>query len=74
MCVHAGPVTVAAMSPDSSVKVVIDLERCGQTIGGDITVAGQGTAAFFGWLELIDRVERAIEEFASPGGAGVDPP
>lgn len=70
----AGPVTLAAMSLDSSVKVVIDLERCAETICGEITVAGRDTTEFFGWLELIDRLERAVENLASPSGAGVNPP
>jgi hypothetical protein len=72
MCACAGQVTLAAMSPDSSVKVVIELERCAETISGEITVAGRGPTAFYGWLELIDRLERAVEDLAS--GAGIDPP
>jgi hypothetical protein len=55
-------VTLLAMSPDSSVHVVVDLERCAETISGQITVAGAETTAFFGWLELIDRLERAVED------------
>jgi hypothetical protein len=49
------------MSPDSSIKVVVDLERCNQTISGEIAVGGAEPTAFFGWLELIDRLERAID-------------
>jgi hypothetical protein len=74
MRAYAGPFTVAAMSPDSSVKVVIDLQRCVETISGEISVDGGGTTAFFGWLELIDRLERAVEDLASSSGAGADQP
>jgi hypothetical protein len=47
------------MGEDGPVQVVVELERTGSTITGHVTVAGAPPTEFFGWLELIDRLERA---------------
>lgn len=51
------------MGEDGPVQVVVELERTGSTISGHVAVAGAPPTEFFGWLELIDRLERA----APPG-------
>jgi hypothetical protein len=51
------------MGEDVPVQVVVELERTGSTISGHVAVAGAPPTEFFGWLELIDRLERA----APPG-------
>ena len=60
------------MSSAGPVQVVVDLERHAQTISGQITVPGACPTAFFGWLELIDRLERAVEDHGDrrPPGPG----
>ena len=50
------------MALDSPVQVVLDLERSAQTITGQITIVGAGTTSFFGWLELIDQLDHAIDD------------
>jgi hypothetical protein len=47
------------MGEDGPVQVVVELERTGSTISGHVAVAGAPPRGFFGWLELIDRLERA---------------
>jgi hypothetical protein len=49
------------MSPTEPLQVVVDLEQTDETVKGRITVAGAATTEFFGWLELIDRLDRAVD-------------
>jgi hypothetical protein len=58
------------MGEDGPVRVVVELERTGSTISGEVAVAGAPAAAFFGWLELIDRLERAIGDRDDREGRG----
>jgi len=73
------------MSPTEPLQVVVDLEQIDETVKGHITVAGAATTEFFGWLELIDRLDRAVDFEAldnqpvdliflllAPEGAGAD--
>jgi hypothetical protein len=41
--------------------VLIEIRRTGDTIAGQIGVEGAPATDFFGWLELIDRLERAAD-------------
>ena len=41
------------------VHVELDLEGITTTIGGRLAVDGGAAREFYGWLELIDRLERA---------------
>jgi hypothetical protein len=50
--------------------VVVDLEQTDETVKGHITIAGAAAVAFFGWLELIDRLDRAVERHCGPGQTG----
>lgn len=47
-------------------RVIVDIEPGGSTVCGQITVCDSGPHEFFGWLELIDGIERATRR----GGAG----
>ncbi len=58
-------VTLIAMSLSEPLQVVVDLEQTDETVKGQITVAGAATTAFFGWLELIDRLDRAVKTTAA---------
>ena len=46
------------MRPREPLQVVVDLEQTDETVRGHITVAGAASTEFFGWLELIDRLDR----------------
>jgi len=58
------------MSPGEPLHVVVDIEQTDETVKGLITVAGAATSEFFGWLELIDRLDRAVERHCGPRQAG----
>jgi hypothetical protein len=49
-------------------QVLIEISRIEDTIGGQISVEGAPATDFFGWLELIDRLERAASA-ATPTSA-----
>lgn len=49
---------------------MVGLEQTDETVKGHITVAGAATTEFFGWLELIDRLDRAVERHCGPRKAG----
>jgi hypothetical protein len=46
------------------VQVVVEMEPTGKTISGRISVEDAPPCGFFGWLELIDCLERAASERA----------
>jgi hypothetical protein len=58
------------MSPRQPLQVVVDLEQTDETVKGHITVAGAASTEFFGWLELIDRLDRAVERHRGQIKAG----
>lgn len=49
------------MAGEQSVRVLVEIRHTGQTISGQVAVEGASPSDFFGWLELIDRLERAAE-------------
>lgn len=55
-------------TPDP-VRVTVEIESTVETISGKVSVDGAPASAFYGWLELIDKLERA----ASGRIAGVAP-
>ena len=57
---------VAASQP---VRVMVEIDSGAETISGLISVEGAPAGTFYGWLELIDRLDRA----ASPHTAETDP-
>jgi hypothetical protein len=58
------------MGEDGPVQVVVELERTGSTISGQMAVAGAPATGFFGWLELIDHLERAVPRRSDKRHAG----
>jgi hypothetical protein len=44
------------------VRVTLDIEPAGKTIRGELAVEDGPASAFFGWLELIARLERETAE------------
>jgi hypothetical protein len=54
------------VSNTEPLQVVVDLEQAADTVKGHITIAGAASTAFFGWLELIDRLDRAVERHGGP--------
>jgi hypothetical protein len=49
------------MSFEPPVQVLVEIRHTDQTVGGEISVEGAPAMDFFGWLELIDRLERAVD-------------
>jgi hypothetical protein len=52
----------------SPVRLRLEIEQEEGTISGRVTVEGADANAFFGWLELISQIERAIDERNLSGG------
>jgi hypothetical protein len=57
--------------------VVIDIVQTTDTVSGRFAVGDRAATEFFGWLELIDRLDRAVERHwssrearSTPGGSG----
>lgn len=48
-------------------RVLLEIRHTGNTVSGQVAVEGSSPREFFGWLELIDRLERASE--GAPEGA-----
>jgi hypothetical protein len=47
------------MNDAKRVHVELELERDTETIGGELSVERAAASGFYGWLELIDQLERA---------------
>jgi hypothetical protein len=43
------------------VEVVVQIGHSDGTVSGQVTAPGAPGAEFFGWLELMDRLERAVD-------------
>lgn len=59
MCWGADSLSLLVMSDGPRMRVIVDIERGARTVSGQITVCDGGPSDFFGWLELIDGLERA---------------
>ncbi|HLY48312.1 MAG TPA: hypothetical protein VKR21_03880 [Solirubrobacteraceae bacterium] len=59
---------------EGPVEVVLEMEPTGSTIRGRIWIANEPPAGFFGWLELIDRLDRAAGTHATAGPGIPDHP
>jgi hypothetical protein len=55
------------------VHVALDIERIDGTISGRLAFGGTRVVRFYGWLELIDRIERALAPHGQPAGASERP-
>jgi hypothetical protein len=45
----------------ATVEVIVQIGHSDGTVTGQITSPGAPGAEFFGWLELMDRLERAVD-------------
>lgn len=50
-----------AVNAGGSVRIVIELDRSASTVSGRLAVEEEPPKSFFGWLELIDSLERLQE-------------
>jgi hypothetical protein len=49
------------MDRGALVEVIVQIGRSDETVSGQVTAPGAPGAEFFGWLELMDRLERAVD-------------
>jgi len=49
------------MNRGAVVEVIVQIGHSDGTVTGQVTAPGQPGAEFFGWLELMDRLERAVD-------------
>jgi hypothetical protein len=51
------------------VRVVVLIEPVERTVTGALTVEGAPTSGFYGWLQLIDKLDRAANRGLGTGHA-----
>lgn len=56
--------TLSSMSTPQRVRAQVEIERTERTITGQLAIDGAPATDFFGWLELIDALERATSQLA----------
>lgn len=49
------------MNRGAVVEVIVQIGHSDGTVSGRVTAPGAPGAEFFGWLELMDRLERAVD-------------
>ncbi len=49
------------MNRGAVVEVIVQIGHSDGTVIGQVTAPGAPGAEFFGWLELMDRLERAVD-------------
>jgi hypothetical protein len=49
------------MNRGAVVEVIVQIGHSDGTVTGQVTAPGAPGAEFFGWLELMDRLERAVD-------------
>jgi hypothetical protein len=62
---------LGVVSVPEPVRVVLEIQRTRRTISGQVAVDGAQASGFYGWLELIDELERASD--LTTRGEGNDP-
>ena len=55
----------ACVDSSGHVHLVLDVRSAAGTIAGSVSIADASACGFYGWLELIDLIDRAVEV---PGG------
>lgn len=63
------------MNRGAVVEVIVQIGHSDGTVSGQVTAPGAPGAEFFGWLELMDRLERAVdrqEAMSSQSRDGMD--
>jgi hypothetical protein len=66
--------TLGTVDANERVRVVVELQVVADTIRGQIAVENAPAVDFFGWLELINRLERASADRRTRVSAGVSEP
>jgi hypothetical protein len=49
-----------------AVQAMVEIEHSGNTIKGKLAIEDAPATEFYGWLELIDRLERAASTQTAP--------
>ena len=52
---------LTAVSVQPPVRVVLEIVRTSRTISGKLAIDGASTCCFYGWLELLDALERVAD-------------
>jgi hypothetical protein len=55
------PGSLCGMHGGEPVEVIVQIGHNDGTVSGQVTAPGAPKAEFFGWLELMDRLERAVD-------------
>jgi hypothetical protein len=61
------------MDRGALVEVVVQIGHSDGTVTGQVTAPGAPGAEFFGWLELMDRLERAVDRQEARNSQSRDP-
>ena len=49
---------LTAMSVQQPVRVLVEVQQTGGTIHGQVAVGGSTSTRFYGWLAVIDEIDR----------------
>ncbi len=60
------------MQRGALVEVIVQIGHSDGTVSGQVTAPGAPGAEFFGWLELMDRLERAVDRQEAINSQGRD--
>ncbi len=55
------------MVTGSRVRVIVEIERTAATVSGQTCIGHADAVTFYGWLELIDQLEGALDQPAGEG-------
>jgi hypothetical protein len=69
-----GDARLDVVNAPGPVHVVLDIEPTDGTISGQVAVGSDHAAGFHGWLELIDRIERAIDQTRPKAAIQIEQP
>jgi hypothetical protein len=69
-----GDARLDVVNASVSVHVVLDIEQTDGTISGRLAVGSAHAARFHGWLELIDRIERAVDHGRTKAAIQIEQP
>jgi hypothetical protein len=60
------------MQGGEPVQLIVQIGHNDGTVSGAVTAPGAPKAEFFGWLELMDRLERAVDRQEASGSQSRD--
>jgi hypothetical protein len=61
------------MDRGAVVELIVQIGHSDGTVTGQVTAPGAPRAEFFGWLELMDRLERAVDRQEAMNSQSRDP-